>query len=193
VAHATDLLATKLAAPPPRGQLVSRPRLFEQLRQGLRGRLTLLVAPAGFGKTTLLTGWLASEEGRAVPTAWVSLDAADGDPARFWAHVLAAVDRLRPGVGEPALALLTAPQRPSIEVVLGVLVNALAGLEGEAVLVPNGATLQIRRRLGRRTAGQPTAHPPPVGQGFGDDQWPVEPRQRSERTLPRGREPGVAG
>ena len=63
------VLATKLVAPPPRRGLLSRPRLLEQHRAGLAGRLTLLVAPAGSGKTTLLAEWCASEDGRAVPTA----------------------------------------------------------------------------------------------------------------------------
>jgi LuxR family maltose regulon positive regulatory protein len=97
--------------------------------------VTLLVAPAGFGKTTLLAEWCASDERGAVPTAWVSLDADDNDPARFWAHLVAAADRLHPGAGELPAALLAAPAPPPIETVLGALVNALADLPDDAVLV----------------------------------------------------------
>jgi LuxR family maltose regulon positive regulatory protein len=84
----------------------------------LRGRLTLLAAPAGFGKTTLLSDWCASDAGRATPYAWVLLDPADADPARFWAHVVAALDQLCPGAGHPAVALLALPKPPTIESIL---------------------------------------------------------------------------
>src|SRR5688500_13293772 len=75
-AHPSDaaLLATKLFVPPPRADLVARPRLDDRLSAGLRGKLTLLAAPAGFGKTTALAAWRAGPAGREVPLAWVALD-----------------------------------------------------------------------------------------------------------------------
>jgi len=85
-----NLLATKLSVPAARARWVARPRLFERITAGLRGKLTLIAAPAGFGKTTLLGAWRATEAGRGVALAWVSLDAGDNDPALFWSYVLAA-------------------------------------------------------------------------------------------------------
>src|SRR2546423_6250766 len=129
------LLRTKLYAPPPRSDLVPRPRLEARLNAGLRGRLTLLAAPAGFGKTTLVGAWRAAPPGSEVPLAWVSLDAGDNDPARFWAYVAAALDTVSAGLGEPALASLQSPRPPPIEVVLTGLLNGLADLPGAVVLV----------------------------------------------------------
>src|SRR5215510_13655711 len=85
------LLPTTLTIPPARPQLVSRPRLVGRLHDALRGPLTIVAAPAGFGKTTLLAAWRATPAGAAVPLAWVSLDAGDNDPVRFWCYVLAAL------------------------------------------------------------------------------------------------------
>jgi LuxR family transcriptional regulator, maltose regulon positive regulatory protein len=129
------LLTTKLYAPPARLQLVPRPRLLARLDAGLSGKLTLLSAPAGFGKTTLLSAWRASTAGSAMPFAWVSLDAADSDPLRFWSYVIAALDMLQPESGAIALALLQSPQPPPIEVVLTPLLNALGSLPTDALLV----------------------------------------------------------
>jgi LuxR family maltose regulon positive regulatory protein len=130
-----QLLATKLYVPPARPQLVTRPRLLERLDAGLTGKLTLLSAPAGFGKTTLVSAWRATASGRAVPFAWVSLDAADSDPLRFWSYVITALDRLQPDSGATALALLQTPQPPPIEAILTPLLNALGTLSTDAVLV----------------------------------------------------------
>src|SRR5215467_13893909 len=85
------LLATKLYLPPLRRKVVSRSRLFERLDAGLYGKLTLISAPAGFGKTTLLSAWLARCERQA---AWLSLDAGDNDPARFLTYLVAAVQTI---------------------------------------------------------------------------------------------------
>src|SRR5437763_4516273 len=82
------LLATKLAVPPARPALVSRPRLIARLVAGLQGPFTLLSAPAGSGKTTLLSAWRASPEGPKLPVAWVSLDEGGNDPTRFWRYVV---------------------------------------------------------------------------------------------------------
>jgi LuxR family maltose regulon positive regulatory protein len=98
----------------------------------------LISAPAGFGKTTLLTEWLAA--GPAGPaderlTAWLSLDRADNEPASFWTYVIAALQTVAPGVGESALTLLQAPQPPPVETVLTALLNDLGAITGDIVLV----------------------------------------------------------
>jgi LuxR family transcriptional regulator, maltose regulon positive regulatory protein len=117
------LLATKLYVPGPRPGLVPRPRLAETLGGGL----VLVCAPAGFGKTTLLADWLRSG-GR--PVAWLSLDAGDNDPVRFWRHVVAALDRARPGTGERVAPLLGSPPS-SFEGLVTALINELAAHPGE--------------------------------------------------------------
>ncbi len=102
-----SLLRTKLHIPRPRPGAVARPRLFERLDQGRRGRLILVCAPAGFGKTTLVAHWLAA---RAVGrVAWLSLDEHDADPARFFAQFVAALQTVEPGIGQAALAVTAAP------------------------------------------------------------------------------------
>ena len=132
------LLATKFYIPRSRRGLVPRPRLIERLDRGTASRLTLVSAPAGFGKTTLLTEWLAAEpaaSARQRLVTWLSLDRADNDPATFWTYVIAALRTVAPGVGESALALLRAPQPPPVETVLTVLLNDLGAVAAEIVLV----------------------------------------------------------
>src|ERR1035441_7009414 len=132
------LLETKFYVPRSRRGLVPRPRLSERLDRGTASKLTLVSAPAGFGKTTLLTEWLTA--GPAGPAderlvAWLSLDRADNDPVSFWTYVIAALRTAASGVGESALALLQAPQPPPIETVLTVLLNDLGTIAGDIVLV----------------------------------------------------------
>src|SRR5271169_105330 len=132
------LLETKLYVPRSRRALVPRPRLSERLDRGSALKLVLVSAPAGFGKTTLLTEWLAA--GAAAPgderlAAWLSLDRGDNDPASFWTYVIAALRTVASGVGESALALLQAPRPPPIETVLTVLLNDLGGIAADIVLV----------------------------------------------------------
>src|SRR3954467_6866136 len=91
-----SLLETKLYAPRARSDLVPRPRLTEVLRLGAGQKLTVVIAPAGFGKTTLLAGWLG-EQGEA--TAWVSLDANDNEPALFWKYFVRALQGVRADIG----------------------------------------------------------------------------------------------
>ena len=134
VAVHPPLLLTKLSVPSVRASLVPRPHLSERIEEGTERKLTLVSAPAGFGKTTLLSVW-ASEMSSGRSVAWLSLDAADNDPARFWRYFVTAIDRLQPGSGESALALLGSPQAPPIEAVLTTLLNELADLEAGAVLV----------------------------------------------------------
>jgi len=130
----TALIATKLHVPPLRANLVLRPRLIERLEQGLRGghRLTLVSAPAGFGKTTLLSEWADSV---GEPTAWLSLDEEDNDPARFLAYLLAALRQIDPSIGETAQLMLQAPQPPPPQSLLTSLINDLAALPASCILV----------------------------------------------------------
>jgi LuxR family maltose regulon positive regulatory protein len=124
----SPLLQTKLYVPQLRRELVRRPRLTSRLDDALRAgrKLTLLSAPAGFGKTTLLSEWI----GGAPPVAWVSLDEGDNDPARFWAYLLAALDGVLPGAGRQAEALLHAPQPSPVEAVVTVLINDMIAASG---------------------------------------------------------------
>jgi ATP/maltotriose-dependent transcriptional regulator MalT len=132
------LLETKLYVPRLRRGLVLRPRLSERLDRGAASKLVLVSAPAGFGKTTLLTEWLAARPAALADerlAAWVSLDRGDNDPASFWAYVIAALRTVASGVGESALALLDAPQPAPTETVLTTLLNDLGAVDGEIVLV----------------------------------------------------------
>jgi LuxR family maltose regulon positive regulatory protein len=128
------LLQTKLFAPPLRPSRTPRPRLQEKLDQGLHlgGKLTLISAPAGFGKTTLVTEWLAGGER---PVAWLSLDEEDNDPARFLAYVVAALQRIAPEWGETAALLLASPQPPPPQAILTALLNEIAAAAEPFVLV----------------------------------------------------------
>ena len=132
------LLETKLYVPRPRRGLVPRPRLSERLDRGTASKLMLISAPAGFGKTTLLTEWLAAGPTGPVDerlVAWLSLDRADNDPASFWTYVIAALQTVVSGVGESALSLLQTPPPPPIETVLTALLNDLGSGTGDIVLV----------------------------------------------------------
>ncbi len=128
------LVETKLHAPRVRRGLVARPRLIERISRGLDSVLTLVSAPAGFGKTTLLTEWLAMVSDAGGSVAWLSLDQRDNDPVSFWTYLIAALQTTTPGVGADALALLDGPRSP-IEVVLGTLVNDLAVISNDVVMV----------------------------------------------------------
>jgi LuxR family maltose regulon positive regulatory protein len=122
------LLATKLHVPRPRTHLVPRAHLVERLQQGLARPLTLVSAPAGFGKTTLLALWCAES---SMPVAWLSLEPEDNDPSRFLSYLVAALQTLDAQVGTIALAMLRTPQPPSPEEVLAVLTNDLLERGGE--------------------------------------------------------------
>jgi LuxR family maltose regulon positive regulatory protein len=129
------LLETKFYIPRSRRGLVPRPRLSERLDRGTASRLTLVSAPAGFGKTTLLTGWLAERPAGGRLVAWLSLDRADNDPVSFWTYVIAALRTVASGVGETARTLLQAPQPPPLETVLTALLNDLGASADDIVLV----------------------------------------------------------
>src|SRR2546425_1249752 len=116
------LLATKLHAPRPRSYLLHRPRLLYRVQEGRERALTLLSAPAGFGKSTLLGDWLNSG---AIPAAWLSLEPRDDDPARFLSYLLAALQTYDPQLGMIAQALHHPLPSPPVEAVLTLLINDL--------------------------------------------------------------------
>ena len=152
----TPLLQTKLYIPPVRSQLVSRPRLIERLNEGPRSgrKLTLISAPAGFGKTTLISDWLnqraeggglKDESGKTIQpssfslhpsrVAWVSLDEDDNDPTRFWAYVIAAFQTIQAGIGETADIASESSHPPPADPALTDLLNQVAQVPDPVVLV----------------------------------------------------------
>jgi LuxR family transcriptional regulator, maltose regulon positive regulatory protein len=128
------ILATKLYIPPPRPGIVPRPRLIDRLNEGLSlgCKLTLISAPAGFGKTTLVSEWVATC-GR--PVAWLSLDERDSDPARFISYLVKALQTTQAGIGEGLLAALQSPQPLQIETILTTLLNEISTLPENFLLV----------------------------------------------------------
>jgi len=134
---ADPLVSTKLHPSQARPKLVARPHLVESLTREPGRRLTLLSAPAGFGKTTLLNKWAKSRADGESYVAWLSLDEADNDPVRFLAYLVAALRRTveEGGFGEAVLAALRSPQPPRLEALTAALVNELAALPGELDLV----------------------------------------------------------
>src|SRR5262250_4023770 len=124
------LVATKFHVP--RAGFVPRPRLLARLSQGIGSGLTVVSTPAGFGKTTVLGDWARRSR---QPAAWLSLDAADSDPARFWRYVAAALERARPGINAPVVALLRDPQQPPLEAVATAVINELTAVPGEGAVV----------------------------------------------------------
>ena len=141
----TPLLKTKLYIPPPRPNLVMRPRLQQQVSDGLHGKLTLVSAPPGFGKTTLLSDWIHQNTPVVKPAntngdsslkfAWLSLDEQDNDAMRFWTYVITALDNVQPNLGADALSLLAETQSPPLKDTLTTLINAAADVSGKMVLV----------------------------------------------------------
>jgi len=128
------LLLTKLYIPPPRLNLVLRPRLVEQLNKGLSSgsKLTLISVPAGFGKTTLVSEWIA---GGGKSVAWLSLDEGDGDPHRFLSYLTSALQTTASNIGKGVLAALQSPEPPSTESLLTALLNEITTIQEDFILV----------------------------------------------------------
>ena len=129
---ATPILATKLYIPPPKPKIVARPALIEKLNDSLSAgrKLTLISAPAGFGKTTLLSEWGA---GCGRPVAWFSLDEADGDPTRFLTYLITALQMIEPDIGAGLLGVLQEPQ--SIDSLLTTLLNEISVIPKNFILI----------------------------------------------------------
>jgi len=131
-----SLVSTKLRPSREQPGLVPRPRLTDRLEREPGRRLTLLSAPAGFGKTTLLNEWFGRSANGGRSVAWVSLDEGDNDPVRFLTYLIAALRGTgEEGFGEGVLAALRSPEPPRMEAVLGALINELAALPGEVAVV----------------------------------------------------------
>src|SRR5712692_6153455 len=128
----TPILATKLYLPRLRPNVVSRPRLIERLNEGLHRKLTLIAAPAGFGKTTLVSAWVA---GGSRPAAWLSLDEGENDLTRFLAYLVAALQTIAATIGEGVLSALQSSQPPPTEAILTALLNEITTLPDHFVLV----------------------------------------------------------
>lgn len=126
------LLHTKLMPPRLQPAVIQRAGLLDRLDAGMARKLTLISAPTGYGKTTLVSQWIAS---RGVIPAWVTLDENDNDPSRFWTYLVSALRTLDQGVGKPALSALAAPQPPSTQALLVPLINELERLKPGSVLV----------------------------------------------------------
>lgn len=126
------ILATKLYIPPSRPKLVLRPRLIERLNDGLHRKLTLISAPAGFGKTTLISEWVAGCERQA---AWLSIDEGDNDPIRFLAYFVAALQTIAANIGGGVLGVLQSSQPPPTESILTALLNEITTVPDDFTLV----------------------------------------------------------
>ncbi|MBE0684256.1 MAG: LuxR family transcriptional regulator [Anaerolineales bacterium] len=141
----TPILATKLYIPSPRAKVVSRHRLFERLNNSLSSsrKLTIISAPAGFGKTTLVSEWVAAltlaplpvGEGLGVRVAWLSLDEDDNDPARFLTYLVTALQTISPNIGNGVLGMLQSPQPPPTESILTTLLNEITTILDNFILV----------------------------------------------------------
>ncbi len=129
---ATPFMQTKLYIPPVRPEWIVRPRLIEHLSAGLRNKLTLISAPAGFGKTTLLSSWLVQSE---IPVGWVSVDEEDNDPVRFWTYFIAGLTTVKADQSDTLTSMLQSLQSPAIESILTHLINALTDIPQDFVLV----------------------------------------------------------
>ncbi|GHO51112.1 LuxR C-terminal-related transcriptional regulator [Ktedonospora formicarum] len=127
-----SILATKLYLPRLRPNIINRPNLIEQLNEGLHRKLTLISAPAGFGKTSLISSWV---RGIGRPTAWLSLDEAENTPTRFLAYLVAALQTIEGTIGEGVLVALHSSQPPPTEMILTALLNELTTRSDHFILV----------------------------------------------------------
>ena len=128
------ILKTKVYIPPPRPRLVLRQRLTELLNASLEHKLMLVSAPAGFGKTTLISEW-SRAVAPDIRVAWFSVDRGDNDPARFWTYFITALGELQAGLSDKALSLLQSPQPMPIESMITALINDLINISANLVLV----------------------------------------------------------
>ena len=150
VAGGDPLLLSKLSVPAPRRTLVPRASLDARIEEGLERKLTVISAPAGFGKSTVLSSWAAASASDGRLVAWLSLDSRDDDPARFWRYFVTALSRLQPGCGQTALTLLNSPQAPPVITILTTVLNDLDALAADATFVLDDYHLIARRTFTTR-------------------------------------------
>lgn len=129
------LLETKLFKPEWHTRMVSRPRLVGRLQESLERKVTLVSAPAGFGKTTLLAEWITHVDHSGQDIAWFSIDLGDNDPTLFWSYFVIALQSLNSQIGQGTLPLLYAPQAPPITSTLATLINEISAMEKDFALV----------------------------------------------------------
>ena len=162
-------LATKLYIPLPRPKAVLRPRLIEQLNEGLSSgcRLTLISASAGFGKSTLVSEWVAGcERGEPkVRVAWLSLDEGDSDPTRFLTYLIAALQTIVANIGAGMLSALQAPQPPAIESILTTLLNEIVTIPDNFILVLDDYHAIGANAIGANAIGANAIEPSPSTDG----------------------------
>ena len=146
-----DLLATKLFRPAPRQDLVHRQRLTGRLAAELAAPLTVVVAPAGWGKTTLLVDWLAAPGEHVPSVAWVTLDEGDNDLVRFLRYLISGVQTIYPDLGQSALSRLQSAQPPAPEAILTPLLNDFAALSEDVANVHLFLASSASEVFGRRS------------------------------------------
>ena len=155
-----NLLATKLYTPAPSAKRVQRPHLIQRLNEGLAAgrQLTLISAPAGFGKTTCVSEWLS---GLDLPVTWLSLDPSDDEPGRFFSYLIAALQKIDSNLGREIEGLLRAGQLPPVEIISATLVNDLLAHSERFILVLDDAHL-IRQGFILQVLEKLVANPPPA-------------------------------
>ena len=126
------MLLTKLHIPPAGNNIVHRSELYEKLNTGLSRKLILISAPAGFGKTTLLSDWINQNK---IPAAWFSLDNGDNDPVDFLSYIISGIQSIHTEFGQSALKLLNSPNKPSVESIAGLLINEILNINQDFLLV----------------------------------------------------------
>ena len=126
------MLLTKIHIPTTGNNIVQRLALYEKLNLGLSRKLILVSAPAGFGKTTLVSDWIGQQK---IPTAWFSLDKADNDPVEFLSYIVSGIQGIHKDFGESALKLLNSPNKPSSESIINLLINEILTISQNFILV----------------------------------------------------------
>src|SRR5260370_34719566 len=156
----SQLLSPKFFAPVAPGTLISRPRLHTFLAESLKHSLTLVSAPAGFGKTMLLSAWAQSLLASNSLVAWVSLDEEDNEPRLFWTYVLSALDQQQPECFTPLLKHLQSPEAPPLTYILTALINLVLDSREHFVLILDDYHLITGRQI-HATLSYLVEHLPP--------------------------------